>query len=93
MAIFVIIPQPEANIPRLPAAIKEHFAGANYALDGNSGWLVVAKSTAKEISDKLQITDGTNGAAIVIEVASYFGRANPNTWTWIKANWDGPQNA
>jgi hypothetical protein len=91
MAIFVIIPQPGANILGLTAAIRE--SGATIALDGSAGWLVAAKTTAKELSDNLQITDGVNGAAIVIEVASYFGRANPNIWTWIKSNWDGPQNA
>ena len=55
-------------------------------LDGGAGWLISAKATAKDVSDKLQITDGTSGAALIIEMASYFGRANRAIWTWIKNN-------
>ncbi len=49
---------------------------------------MAARGAAKEVSDTLGITDGAAGAALVFEVASYFGRANPNIWSWIKDNWD-----
>jgi len=29
------------------------------------------------------------GSAVVIEAASYFGRANPAIWSWIKTHWEG----
>jgi hypothetical protein len=88
MAIFAIIPTPGAADPRLGAEIARRFGQSHVAIDGGHGWLVSAKDTAPGLSDSLGISDGTNGSAIVFEVSSYFGRANPNIWTWIKLNWD-----
>jgi hypothetical protein len=93
MAIFAIIPQPNINTSKLSQAVADAFPNAFYVLEGNSGFLVsAAKATPKEISDKLHITDGQNGAALVVEIAAYFGRANPNVWSWIKANWETAQS-
>ena len=92
MTIFAVIVQPGPNSERLENAVRERFGGANYQLDGGHGWLVAAKATTKEVSDTLGITDGSNGAGLVVEVASYFGRANPNIWSWIKTHWDAGQN-
>ena len=89
MAIFVIIPQPNHNNNTpLPAAIMAAYPNKWFALDANAGWLISTKGTPQEISEKLGITSGANGAAVIVEMASYFGRANPNTWTWIKTNWE-----
>lgn len=93
MPIFAIVPQPNPNNAKLPGAIAEHFKDASLQLEGNSGWLVSFNGTAQQISDKMHITDGLNGAAMVLEVASYFGRANPNIWTWVKNNWDKAKSA
>ena len=49
-----------------------------------------AKGTAQELSATLGVTSGTNGAALILEVASYFGRANPNIWSWVKAKMEAP---
>ena len=88
MAVFAVIVQAESVDAKLAAAIQQHYATANYQLDGDRGWLVAGRGTAQEVSNTLGITDGTNGAALVAEMASYFGRANPNIWTWIKDNWE-----
>ena len=89
MAVFAIIPTPTAALPpKLATAVLEHYKDANFAIAGGHGWLVSANRTAKELSDQLGITDGSNGSAIVLEVASYFGRADPNVWSWIKLHWD-----
>lgn len=93
MAIFAIIPQPNPQAQRLGPAIIAQFESANYLVDGGHGWLIAANKTAQEVSDMLGITDGTNGAALVLEVASYFGRANPNAWTWIKLHWETGRSA
>ncbi len=93
MAIFAVIVQTGSGGDVLAAAIRQHFDQANYQLDGDRGWLVAARATAKEVSDTLGITDGATGSALVVEVASYFGRANPNIWTWIKNNWEAGKNA
>jgi hypothetical protein len=88
MAVFAIIVQPDANSAKLAPAINEHFRETSYPIDGAHGWLISANKTAKDVCDILGITDGTNGAAIVLEVASYFGRANPSVWSWIKIHWE-----
>jgi len=93
MAIFAIIVQPNPNNTGLPGAIQQVFDNAFYTLEGGTGWLVSSARTAQEVSDLLGITDGRNGAALVVEVASYFGRANPSIWSWIKAKWESTSNA
>jgi hypothetical protein len=67
------------------------FPSDHYKLDGGS-FLVSTKGTAQELSEKLGVTGGTNGAAVVVEVASYFGRANPNVWSWIKSKLEAPNS-
>ena len=86
MAIYAIIAQPGPNQERLAPEIERAFAGALYNA-GNGVWLVASPGPAQEISNHLGISDGANGSAIVLEVASYYGRANPAVWTWIQANW------
>ncbi len=94
MTIFVVIPQLNPNATLLAGAIASAFPkDSYYTLDDGKGWLVSTTGTAQSLSEKLGITDGTNGAAIVMEMASYFGRANPNTWTWIRSSLEKPANA
>ena len=87
MAIFAIIKQP-APVDNVGDAVRMHYPGAHYDL-GSDAWLVAAPTTAMELSETLGITSGINGSALVIEAASYFRRANPAIWSWIKANWEG----
>lgn len=88
MPVFAIIRQTDPQ-DAMAGAIEREFPFANYDL-GNGAWLVAGHGTAKDIADKLEITpDGKNGTGVVIEAASYFGRANPAIWTWIKNQWEG----
>ena len=88
MTIFAIIPQPNPNQNTgLPAAIMNTYPNGWHALDNGAGWLVSTFGTPQTVSNALGITDGRSGSAIVIEVAAYWGRANPNTWSWIQSNW------
>ena len=87
MAIYAIISQPNTNAPALKDAITANYP-IHFPMEGGVGWLVATSGPASGISDKLGITNGTAGAGIVVEVASYFGRANPNIWSWIKTNWE-----
>lgn len=83
MGIFVIFRV--ANAAKMSAALKTHFPDDHLDI-GQNEWLVSAKGTAKEISDKLGISDGAGaGNAIVFSMGSYFGRAATNIWDWIKA--------
>lgn len=84
MAIFTIIIQPSQNTALLPRAIDQTFPEQNIQI-ADEVWLVAAKITAKEISDKLKVTDGANGPAVILEVAGYFGRADPTIWSWMKS--------
>ena len=88
MAIFTIIAQAGDNSEKLAPAIIAQFPSDNLYVAPGPTWLVAFKGTAEELSAKLGITDGTGGAAIVLQVASYFGRTNPAIWTWIKTKWE-----
>jgi hypothetical protein len=90
MAVFTVIAQPQAGADAalLPNAIQSQFADNFLLIVPNHVWLVAHVGTVQDLSTKLGITDGANGAALVLEVASYFGRANPNIWTWIKTKWE-----
>lgn len=91
MTIFAVIQQPHPSHSALSVAIFQAYPDDTYDL-GNGAWLISDSVTAKEVSDKIGISDGTNGSAVVIEAASYFGRANPAIWSWIKAKWEGGPN-
>lgn len=87
MAVFVIfrVQDPE----RMRNAVQQAFPENFFDL-GNNEWLVSAKGTAKEISDRLGITNeppGTQsraGNAIVFSMDNYYGRAATNIWEWVK---------
>ena len=88
MTIFAVIKQPGPNSELLAGAIGQHFPLQHYDL-GNGSWLIADNGTASDLSTKLGITpEGAVGSAVVIEVASYYGRANPAIWSWIKTNWE-----
>jgi hypothetical protein len=61
---------------------------AHLPLIDGTAWLVAHSGSAQELSGKLGITDGSNGPGLVFEIGSYYGRANPDIWAWIKAKWE-----
>jgi hypothetical protein len=52
-------------------------------------WLVAADMTAKELSEKLGVVDGSAGRVLVAAISSYYGRHAANVWEWIKVKWEG----
>lgn len=91
MPVFAVIRQTDPASALHGAVIRE-FPEAHYDL-GSGVWLVAGTGTAQEVSNKLGITpDANTGTGIVIEAASYYGRANPAIWTWIKNLWVGGPN-
>lgn len=52
-------------------------------------WLVAGQGTAQDVSNRIGITDGHVGSALVVEASSYYGRASPDVWSWVKSNWEG----
>lgn len=80
MTIFVIIAQGENQV--LADAIVKNFP-SNFLNVAPAQWLVASTGTAKEICDKLEITQGKISGVIVFSVGGYFGRAPNNVWEWI----------
>jgi hypothetical protein len=70
------------NIGQIAQAIQKHYPDDNLPLV-NGQWIVVASEGPKELCDKLGITTGAAGSAVVVAFTNYFGRANPNIWEWI----------
>lgn len=85
MPILAVLAEPDNQ--KLETAITEGFP-EDFVKIRPGQWLVSAELTAQELSGKLLITDGTNGAGVVVSIGSYFGRANPNLWEWIRTKWD-----
>jgi hypothetical protein len=83
--IFAIIAasKPEALLPNIEA----EFPDSHLAV-GVGQWLIVGPSTltTQELAVKLKISVEDNvSAAIVLSVASYFGRTQLSTWEWLIA--------
>jgi hypothetical protein len=87
MAIFVIFRV--ASLPQIEAALKEVFPNDHLQV-GPGQWLVSAIGTAKDVSDRLRISDGSRGAAMIFSMGNYFGRAPTDIWDWIKAKAEKP---
>lgn len=94
MTIFAIIPQPSTDLPNLGLAVERLYPDDFYEL-GDGMWLISDVTSAVEVCKKLGISSDSEGnpgvvsSGLVIEVASYFGRANPAIWSWIKSKWEG----
>lgn len=80
MTIYAIFraSKPEA----ISQALKEKYPDDHYQVRSNE-WLVSGTGTAKEISDRLGITGGDSGSAIVFSMGSYYGRSDKDIWDWI----------
>jgi len=88
--LFAVVGDP-GNAP-LEAAIIGHFPTDHISF-GAGRWFVVTTGTAKDLSDKLGITDGASGAAVVLAVSGYYGRTSSQIWEWIAAKNGKPINA
>lgn len=86
------------SVARLESNIAAHYPERSRKLaDGKTAWLVADDAPARIVSEKLGINTGDGGiSALVTSVADYFGRAEPELWSWIKYQWeavDGPPTA
>lgn len=87
MTIFLIVSQPNPNEAKLPGAIASVYPNDSLQV-GDKAWFVASNEPVQEVSKKLGVTDGTNGAAIIAAISAYQGRANPNIWNWVKSKWE-----
>jgi hypothetical protein len=81
MGLFAVT-APSSN-EKVEPAIKAQFPG-QYIQAWPGHWFISVQGTAKEIATKLD-GDGSVGTVIVVSVANYWGRANPDVWEWIKS--------
>lgn len=88
--IFAVLSEPE-NVA-LAAKIAAMFPDDNLSIRPGE-WLIASIGTAKEMSDKLGVTDGSNGSAIVLATSSYYGRASNQVWEWIASKMGAVRSA
>lgn len=87
MAIFAVTaPTSNAKIgPAIDAAFPDQYIKA-----WPEHWFIATSGTAKEIGVKIDAAAGGNvGTMVVVSVANYWGRANPEIWEWVKTKFEG----
>jgi hypothetical protein len=82
MTVFTIL-SPTGDNANLAASIETHFTN-DFLKIGPGQWLVAARITAVEVSNKLGITTPPDVSGIVFATSSYFGRADNSVWDWIR---------
>jgi len=90
MSLFAVL-LPAEN-PKLINAIKERFP-ENYQITPTQ-WVISAKGTAQQVSDKLEISVKENpiGSAVVLTITGYWGRASTDLWEWMKVKMEESAN-
>lgn len=81
MGVFVIFNVSNAEAVR--KAVNDAYS-ADFLEVAPGQFLIATNGTAMDVSNRLQITDGKNGSAIVFSMGNYYGRTSTNTWDWIK---------
>ena len=82
MSIFVLFRV--TDVEKVKSALVTKFPDDYLEVEAGQ-FLISSNLSAESVSEKLKITDGTNGNAIVFAMGSYYGRASTNIWDWIKA--------
>lgn len=85
MAVFAVVCLSDSS-EQLEQAIRG--AGFEYLRLPSDNFLVQYSGTTKDLSDRLGVSEGTSGNAIVMPVKSYYGRAEATVWEWLEAHWD-----
>ncbi|MBI1418780.1 MAG: hypothetical protein GC146_16310 [Limimaricola sp.] len=73
----------ETDRPDLGVAIAVKFGERNCRTVAPGQWLVAADVTPKELSDRLNASDGNFGKLIILLVTSYFGWHDKDMWDWL----------
>jgi hypothetical protein len=81
MPIFAVVGK-EGPYDNLERALNEQFPNEHIAVKPGV-WLVSGKGIAKDISDRLGISDGKTAQGIVLTVNGYWGYASNAIWEWL----------
>lgn len=84
MTIFAIMGL--NGLDKLGAAISQKYPADSIKVSPTQ-WFIVDSSTTKEVSEKLGITSGTAGDAVVVSISGYWGRAPNTVWEWLHSRW------
>lgn len=87
MSLFAIIRVSEPA--KLKAAVEKTYQN-NFKDLGPNEWIVSDRASAEEVSNKLKVSDGENGLAMVLKIDAYFGRAPKDVWDWMQSKWEAP---
>ncbi len=79
MAQFVVAGD---NDSRLGAAVA-HTYPEDHIKVWTGLYLVSAEATAQQVSERLGVTNGQIGRAVVTSINGYFGYAPKNVWEWL----------
>lgn len=82
MGLFLLTPI--QNPDRLAAKVAERFGVNAYMVQSTHAWVIDYNGTAKELSDELGITNGSVGTGVIVSIGTYYGRASPDMWEWMK---------
>jgi hypothetical protein len=85
MSLFALVPRTPVMATQLDGRVREKYEGASLRLDLGV-WVVSDSGTTKDVSDKLEITEGSSPLSVVVfELTSaYSGRAPTNVWEQLK---------
>lgn len=82
------------SVATLADRIGKLYPNRSRKLGDKPAWLVAENETASIISEKLGISTGDSGiSALVTSISDYFGRAEPDLWSWIKLQWETSADA
>jgi hypothetical protein len=77
------------SLETLEKNINAQYPNRSRRLGDKPAWLVADDITAQTLSEKLGINSGEGGiSALVTTMSDYFGRAEPDLWSWIKVQWE-----
>jgi hypothetical protein len=87
MALFVVLAL-GTSAPDVQKGIEEHFPDNFYLIEAGKWLVATSLVTAKQVSDRIGITNDENIGqltGLVIRMAGYFGMASKDMWEWISA--------
>jgi hypothetical protein len=86
MSIYAVLSR--TDNPALEARILELFPNDHYKYSP-AQWFISSQGTAKELSDKIGISDKEqNLSAVILSISHYWGRASTDLWDWMKSRWE-----
>jgi len=87
MALFVVLAL-DNSASVIEASIAKEFPEDYYKIEPGKWFVKAQLVTAKQVSDRIGITNDQNAdgfTGVVLGVRGYFGRAPQDMWEWIAA--------